>query len=62
MSTVLAHGGAHWAESLIYLAPVMLVVVWLLVSWRIAAREQPRATDEPSPPEQAPSDLSPPAP
>jgi hypothetical protein len=47
VSTVLAHGGAHWAESLIYLVPVILVVVWLVVSWRIAAREQPRATDEP---------------
>jgi cytochrome c-type biogenesis protein CcmH/NrfF len=30
--TVLAHVG-HWATQLIYLAPVLVIVVALLVSW-----------------------------
>lgn len=42
MGVPLAHVG-HWTSSILYLAPVAVVVVWLGVSsWRAKRRGDPR--------------------
>ena len=48
MSLPLAHLG-HWYHSLLYLAPVAIVVVWL---WVVERREKRRG-DGPKPPPDA---------